>query len=179
MKKGMMLALCGLAFAPALFAAEDNQCSRDKERIIQYTVTVYREGSDFDTEKWGAMTNDANRAISCGRGAEEGDVLEAVMAGLKNMYTDGKGIHGEITVSVSSGECEQESCKGCDCKKRYNGMCPCPTMKVEDCKGACSEEDGKACMETCKKACETSGCDMEKCKEMCKRMCDEACEASS
>ncbi len=164
----MMLVLSGLAFASALFAIEctDESSLDSSERILQYTVTVYRDDTDFDTEKWAALTQDAHRAIEYGRGEQKEELVDAVIAGLKNMNSGGKGIYGDISISVSSGSCDQKKCcKECECAQRYRSMCPCPNINAEDCNGCCSEEDMKSCMQQC----------TETCNAVCNKECDASC----
>ena len=171
MKKRIVFALSGLMFAPVLCAQDcAEQSSQAEERIIQYTVTLYRDREKYDADRWEGMKEDAHRVVTRVRQEVRGDVLQAVTDAIQNVSTDSEGIHGEISVSISDGACSQDRCgDGCTCTKRYGGLCPCPKNDPE-CTKSCSEKD----MTECKAVCEQSEC----CKDAdCMKTCKEACEA--
>ncbi len=172
MKKRVVFALSGLMVAPALRARDCvEQSSRENERIIQYTVTLYipRDNEKYDVDRWEHMKQDAHRVVDRGQQQVRGDVLQEVTDAIQNVSTDGQGIHGEISVSISSGDCSQARCGDmCACTKRYGGLCPC-SKNEQECTKSCSEKDMTECKEACKKVCEARCGDGGACKKSCEK----------
>ncbi len=168
MKKRIVFALSVLMVAPALYARDcAEQLSGSEERIIQYTITMYRDSEKYDADRWEDMKQDAHRAIARGRQEVRGDVLQAVTDAIQNISTDGEGIQGEISVSISDGACSDRCGDKCSCTKRYGGLCPCPKNEGESTKSCCENN-----MTECKAVCEKSECDKD---ADCMKTCKEAC----
>jgi hypothetical protein len=170
MKKRIVFALSCLMLAPALCArdcAEQSSCGED--RIIQYTVTLYRDSEKYDVDRWERMKQDARGVVARGQQQVREDVLQVVTDAIQNVSTDGQGIHGEISVSVSDGDYSQARCGDmCACTKRYGGLCPC-SKNEPMCTKSCSEKEEKTCKEACTHVCEASCEEGGSCKKSCEK----------
>ena len=113
---------------------------KDETRMVQYTITLFPDPEQYDDAKWRATVDEA-AAIVQRAGADDLDgseLIDTVFKSLQNLHErrDGtSGIHGNITVSLSDGNCPEGGCNNpCACKEEYRGLCPCSLDTTRTCR---------------------------------------------
>lgn len=121
---------------------------KKEANIITFKVTVYHD-KEYDKERWEKIVDDATQAIDKGRTSSDENrpdvIVDAFVRSIERAYQSrgtADGIHGEMTISVSDGQCDVTRCgKQCDCTRKY-GACPCAAedgynpscCKMKECK---------------------------------------------
>ena len=152
MKKEMMYAVAALLCAPAAYAEECGlpEKASGNARTIQYTLTLTRDESGYDTDQWDSLVNDACH-IASRSGSSEQEAMQKVLETLQAMITTKAkmdGIGGQLTLSISDGVCNCDDDCGC---KISNGVCECtaPNECTKSCAQACSQKDTTECSQKC------------------------------
>ncbi len=115
------------ALACSVYADDemDFSATADDVKIIQYTVTLYKDSSK-DEAQWRVVRDKAIDTVQRGHAGERDIVLDSVIQSLQALMIDGANVHGDITVALSSGECDRSICGDtCGCAEKYRGLCPC------------------------------------------------------
>ena len=114
----------------------DVQKELDGAKVIRFSITIYRNETEYDKDAWKDTVQKTANIIELG--SHEGDdaaFVDGIVKSIQGIVTrsgNNDGIHGEIKVGLGDGVCA--CADGCDCATKYNGLCPCGALAGSDCK---------------------------------------------
>src|SRR3990172_11701900 len=138
-KRLLLLFLLPLAICAEQMSTEERDANLKAARVVQYTVTIYRDADNYDKQAWEKALKNVVETVEKGmqEGVDEAEFVGDVVRSMQSMYkrtVETSGMHGLILVGIGDGECPNKCGDTCTCKAEFRGVCPC-SAGGETCKG--------------------------------------------